>query len=160
MTQKIDVTVAAIIKAEERFLLVEENAGGEIVFNQPAGHLEPGESLTAAAIRETHEETGYSFNPDALLGLYLWNCADADTTFLRVAFCGNAAAPETQPILDEGILATHWLTHSQIIAQRMHLRSPLVLNCIQDFQAGTRHPLNVITELPLEQLARLATIRR
>jgi 8-oxo-dGTP pyrophosphatase MutT (NUDIX family) len=156
MAQKIDVTVAAIIEADDRFLFVEEEAGGEIVFNQPAGHLEPGESLSAAVIRETYEETGFSFKPDSLLGLYLWHCDDADTTFLRVAFCGDAVPPNAIPTLDEGILATHWLTRSQIIARQARLRSPLVLRCLDDFQAGIRHPISMISELPADQLIRLA----
>ena len=156
MTQKIDVTVAAIIEADDRFLVVEEKAGGEVVFNQPAGHLEPGESLISAVIRETFEETGFSFEPHSLLGLYLWHCNEADTTFLRVAFCGDAVPPDAIPTLDEGIIATHWLTRSQLIAREARLRSPLVLRCLDDFQTGVRHPLSVISELPIEQLVRLA----
>jgi len=156
MTKKIDVTVAAIIEIDDRFLVVEEKAGGKIVFNQPAGHLEPGESLTAAVIRETYEETGFSFEPKSLLGLYLWHCDEADTSFLRVAFCGDAVRPDGIPTLDEGILATHWLTRSQLIAKEARLRSPLVLRCLDDFRAGIRHPISVISELPVDQLIRLA----
>ena len=87
MTERIDVTVAAVIVQDDRFLLVEERANGKVVFNQPAGHLEPGETLTEAVTREVREETGFSFTPSALLGLYLWPCEEADTTFLRLAFC-------------------------------------------------------------------------
>ena len=155
MTQRIDVTVAAVIEADGRFLVVEEQASGKIVFNQPAGHLEPGESLTAAVIRETFEETGFSFDPDSVLGLYLWHCDEADTSFLRVAFCGDAAPPNADPSLDEGILATHWLTRSQLIAQEARLRSPLVLRCLDDYQAGIRHPISMISELPADELMRL-----
>jgi len=155
MTQKLDVTVAAIIEADDRFLVVEEKAGGEIVFNQPAGHLEPGESLTAAVIRETYEETGFSFEPDSVLGLYLWHCDEADTSFLRVAFCGNAVPPDADPTLDEGILATHWLTRAQLIAREARLRSPLVLRCLDDYQAGIRHPISMISELPADKLMSL-----
>ncbi len=156
MTQRIDVTVAAVIENDARFLLVEEAAGGNLVFNQPAGHLEAGESLTEAVIREAAEETGFGFKPDALLGLYLWHSQEADTTFLRVAFCGEAEPPAATPTLDEGIVATHWLTHSQIIARAGALRSPLVLRCIDDYLAGTRYPISVISELPVEELALLA----
>ena len=155
MTQRIDVTVAAVIEADGRFLVVEEQASGKIVFNQPAGHLEPGESLTAAVIRETFEETGFSFDPDSVLGLYLWHCDEADTSFLRVAFCGDAVPPNADPALDEGILATHWLTRSQLIAREARLRSPLVLRCLDDYQAGIRHPISIISELPAEELMRL-----
>ena len=156
MTRTIDVTVAALIESDGRFLFVEEEAGGRIVFNQPAGHLEPGESLTEAVVRETFEETGFSFRPDALVGLYLWQCDEAETTFLRVAFTGIATPPVSRPDLDAGIVATHWLTREQIMARESQLRSPLVRRCIDDYQADIRHPLSVISELPVEELARLA----
>ncbi len=155
MTQKIDVTVAAVIEADDRFLVVEEKAGGKIVYNQPAGHLEPGESLIAAVIRETYEETGFSFEPDSVLGLYLWHCDEADTSFLRIAFCGDAVPPTADPTLDEGILATHWLTRSQLIAREARLRSPLVLRCLDDYRAGIRHPISMVSELPADELMRL-----
>jgi len=156
MTQNIDVTVAAIIESNEKLLFVEEEASGRIVFNQPAGHLEPGESLIDAVIRETLEETGYTFFPEALLGIYLWHCEEADTSFLRVAFCGRGTPPTHPPRLDDGIIATHWLSRSQIIAQESRLRSPLVLRCVDDYQANIRHPLSVLSELPMEELALLA----
>jgi 8-oxo-dGTP pyrophosphatase MutT (NUDIX family) len=155
MTQRIDVTVAAVIETDDRFLVVEEKAGGKIVYNQPAGHLEPGESLIAAVIRETYEETGFSFEPDGVLGLYLWHCDEADTSFLRIAFCGDAVPPTTDPTLDEGILATHWLTRSQLIAREARLRSPLVLRCLDDYRAGIRHPISMVSELPADELMRL-----
>jgi len=156
MIEKIDVTVAAVIKENQRYLMIEEFAGGRLVLNQPAGHLEPGESLIEAAIRETNEESGFLFQPEALLGLYLWHCDEAKTTFLRIAFCGQAIAPATRPTLDEGIVATHWLTRAQLLARESQLRSPLVLRCIDDFEAGTFYPLAVIAELPVETLVRLA----
>ncbi|HEY5623452.1 MAG TPA: NUDIX hydrolase [Gammaproteobacteria bacterium] len=155
MTQRIDVTVAALIERSGRFLLVEEQAGGDIVFNQPAGHLEPEESLIEAVIRETREETGFAFRPHSLLGIYQWHCVEADTTFLRFAFCGDAKSPSTTPVLDEGIIATHWLTAAQIAAREPRLRSPLVRRCIDDYLAGTRHPLSVVAEIPTEQLVAL-----
>ena len=156
MIDKIDVTVAAVIKNDQRYLMIEEFAGGRLVFNQPAGHLEPGESLIEAAIRETQEESGYAFQPEALLGLYLWHCDEARTTFLRIAFCGQATAPAARPTLDEGIVATHWLTRAQLLAREAQLRSPLVLRCIDDFETGTFYPLTVVAELPVETLVRLA----
>ncbi len=156
MSQQIDVTVAALIEDRGRFLLVEEQAGGGLVFNQPAGHLEPGETLTSAVIRETLEETGYRFKPDSLLGIYVWHCIEASTTFLRVAFCGDAAAPAGNPSLDEGIVATHWLTPAQVLARETQLRSPMVRRCIDDYLDGTRHPLSVVSNLPPEQLLSLA----
>lgn len=156
MSQRIDVTVAAVIDHGDRFLLVEEEAGGDIVFNQPAGHLEPGEKLTEAVVRETMEETGYTFVPETLLGVYLWNCIEANTTFLRVAFCGHAKPPAATPILDEGILATHWLTLAQVRARDSSLRSPMVRLCIDDYLAGKRFPLSVLSELATEDLFSLA----
>ncbi len=156
MTQRIDVTVAAIIEDGGRFLLVEEKAGGNIVFNQPAGHLEPGEQLTEAVVRETMEETGFAFVPNALLGVYLWHSIEADTTFLRVAFCGQTEPPPATPILDEGILATHWLTPAQIRARDSSLRSPMVRRCIDDHLAGKRFSLAVLSELATGELISLA----
>jgi 8-oxo-dGTP pyrophosphatase MutT (NUDIX family) len=156
MISSIEVTVAAIIESDQRFLFVEEVAGDRIVFNQPAGHLEPGESLTEAVFRETFEETGFSFEPNALLGVYLWQCHEADTTFLRVAFTGSAKPPVSRPKLDVGIIGIHWLTRAQIVAREPQLRSPLVLSCVDDYQAEIRHPLSVLSELPVDELVHLA----
>ena len=155
-TGKIDITVAAVIESGGRFLLVEEEASGKIVFNQPAGHLEPDEAITDAAIREVFEETGFDFRPDSLLGIYRWSCAEADTTFLRITFCGDAQAPAVAPVLDDGIIAAHWMTLAQISAHEARLRSPMVRRCIDDFIAGTRYPLDVISEIPVDNLTALA----
>ena len=156
MTDRIDVTVAALIEQDDRFLLVEERANGNVVFNQPAGHLEPGETLTAAVTREVEEETGFAFQATELLGFYLWHCEAANTTFLRLAFCGDATPPADTPTLDDGIIATHWLTREQWAAKQAKLRSPLVLRCVDDYLAGTRYPLSSLAELQLDQTARLA----
>jgi 8-oxo-dGTP pyrophosphatase MutT (NUDIX family) len=147
MTQSIDVTVAAIIEREGRFLLVEEIAGGQVVINQPAGHLEPDESLLAAVIRETREETGHGFEPSHVVGFYLYQSEEAATTYLRVAFCGGAQAPLSPAQLDGGILAVHWLTRSQILSRESQLRSPMVLRCLDDYVAGKRYPLSCLTHL-------------
>lgn len=149
-TLPVDITVAALIERDDRYLLVEEKAGGRIVINQPAGHLETGETLTQAVVRETLEETGYRFEPDAVLGLYHWYSETDDLTFLRAAFCGDAHAPEGTPVLDEGIIATHWLTRGQVLAREQSLRSPMVLRCIDDYRSGTRFPLSCLAELALE----------
>jgi len=147
MTENMDITVAAVIEQDDRFLIVEERANGRIVFNQPAGHLETGETLTEAVVREVVEETGFSFRPEALLGFYLWHCDEADTTFLRLAFVGDASAPATEPVLDDGVIATHWLTRNDVLARQPQLRSPLVLRCIDDYLSGTRYPLAAVNEL-------------
>ena len=152
----MDITVAAVIEQDDRFLLVEERSNGHIVFNQPAGHLEPGETLTAAVAREVIEETGFSFRPEALLGFYLWHCAEADTTFLRLAFAGDASPPHSEPTLDDGIIATHWLTRNDVLAKQPQLRSPLVLQCIDDYLAGIRYPLASLQEVGCEPPARTA----
>lgn len=141
----IDVTVAAIVERGQRFLMIEEHASGQIVFNQPAGHLEPGESLLDAVVRETREETGLEFTPQQLLGIYLWRTERQRKTFLRVAFCGSAEDPTTKPELDPVIVATHWLTRAEIGEQA--LRSPLVLRCLDDYRAGVRFPLASVNDL-------------
>ena len=137
-------------------MLVEERAGGRAVFNQPAGHLEVGETLIEAVVRETLEETGYGFEPAEVLGLYHWYNELDDTTFLRVAFCGTAQAPTTTPELDPVIIATHWLTREQVLAQQNRLRSPMVLRCIDDYRNGTRFPLSCLSEASLEDRLRQA----
>ena len=151
----IDVTVAAIVEREGRFLLVEELSAGKAVLNQPAGHLEPGESLPAAVVRETLEETGHSFTPRHIVGIYLWRSEEAGTTFLRVAFCGEAHAPSKPARLDDGILGFHWLTADAIRRRERQLRSPMVLRCLDDYLAGIRDPLECLTHL-VPELTRAA----
>ncbi len=154
MAHGIDVTVAAIVERDGRFLVVEERAGGELVLNQPAGHVEQGESLPAAVIRETLEETGYRFSPQHVVGWYLWHSEAAATTYLRVAFCGEAEPPKGEVVLDEGIVAAHWLTRAQLLSREQSLRSPMVLRCVDDYLAGQRHPLESLTYLDPEALVR------
>jgi 8-oxo-dGTP pyrophosphatase MutT (NUDIX family) len=147
MTRGIDVTVAAIIERAGKFLMVEERAGTHLVLNQPAGHLEQGESLLAAVMRETLEETGHRFDPEHVVGFYLWHSQDAATTYLRVAFCGAVEPSADVVALDEGIVAAHWLSRPQL-ARRVHeLRSPMVMRCIDDYLAGQRYPLDCLTYL-------------
>ena len=139
---QIDVTVAAIIERDGTFLTVEEMVGGQRVFNQPAGHLEIGESLEAAAVREVLEETGYAFQPQALLGFFLWQ-GEAGS-FLRVAFIGSARPPHGEYELDEGIIAAHWLSRAELAVRADRLRSPMVLSCIDSYLEGRRYPLEAI----------------
>jgi 8-oxo-dGTP pyrophosphatase MutT (NUDIX family) len=152
MAHDIDVTVAAVIERDGHFLLVEEKCAGRLVLNQPAGHLEHGESLLAAVTREALEETGYRFIPTDVVGFYLWR-AESGTTFLRVAFCGTAEAPAGPVTLDEGIVAVHWLPRDQILKRRAQLRSPTVLRCLDDYLAGRRHSLDCLVYLAPEVLA-------
>jgi 8-oxo-dGTP pyrophosphatase MutT (NUDIX family) len=156
-TASVDITVAALIERDNRFLVVEEHAGGREVINQPAGHVEPGESLVDAVIRETREETGYRFAPSGLLGVYHWHSSTDNVTFLRVAFVGEAEAPDDQPALDEVIIATHWLSRDQLLAREPQLRSPLVLRCIDDYRAGTRYPLSCLADGSIEAQLRRAS---
>jgi 8-oxo-dGTP pyrophosphatase MutT (NUDIX family) len=138
------VTVAAIIEREGRFLFVEEEADGRRVLNQPAGHLDPGESLLAAVAREVLEETAHRFTPTALLGVYRWHYAPQDVTFLRFAFCGEALGLDGRA-LDPEIVALHWLTPQELSAWRTMHRSPLVERCVADYLAGKRFPLGALS---------------
>jgi 8-oxo-dGTP pyrophosphatase MutT (NUDIX family) len=148
MTRGIDVTVAAIVESRGRFLMVEERVGADnLVLNQPAGHLERGESLLTAVIREALEETGHRFDPEYVVGFYLWNSLDADTTYLRVAFCGTVEPSADVVALDEGVVAIHWLTRAQLAARAQRLRSPMVMRCIDDYLKGQRYPLDCLAYL-------------
>jgi len=140
------VTVAAIIEQDRRFLLVEENTPQGLRINQPAGHLEFGETLLQAVVRETLEETAHDFRPTALLGLYLLptGATPADTTYLRVAFIGELGAEDPRRVLDVGIIRTLWLTRAQIAERADALRSPLVLHCVDDYLAGQRASLDLL----------------
>jgi len=144
MTWKPEVTVAAVIEKDGAYLLVEEETGAGLAFNQPAGHLEEGESLIDAVIRETLEESAWHFRPTHLVGVYLWKRPDKDATFLRFAFAGELAGFEAGRRLDEGIVAARWLTLDEVRASRDRHRSPLVLRNIEDHLAGRRYPLDLL----------------
>jgi ADP-ribose pyrophosphatase YjhB (NUDIX family) len=143
------VTVAAIVEAGGRYLLVEEETPEGLRLNNPAGHLDEGESLLQAVAREALEETARVFVPEALLGVYMARLQrpdhGEDVTYVRFAFCGTAGAPEPGRALDAGIVRTLWLTPEEVRASRDRHRSPLVLRCIEDHRAGVRHPLSVLT---------------
>ena len=142
------VTVAAIIEKDGRFLVVEERVdSGPTVFNQPAGHLEEGESLLQAVIRETREETSRAFTPKGVVGLYRWRVPGSGTTYLRVCLFGECSEPDTSLELDEGIVTTHWLTTTELQEQVHRLRSPMVLKCIDDYLGGHRFSLEILNDL-------------
>jgi 8-oxo-dGTP pyrophosphatase MutT (NUDIX family) len=145
MDWKPDVTVAALVEREGLFLIVEENIGGRLVFNQPAGHVEEGESLLAAVVRETLEETAWRFLPEYLLGLYHWRSPTGHST-LRIAFTGSVAAFEPQRALTWPVVAAHWLSRAHLAARVAQCRTPLVLQCIDDYIGGRRLPLEAIAE--------------
>lgn len=142
------VTVAAVIEHAGRYLLVEEHTSEGLRLNNPAGHLEPGESLLQAVVRETLEETACAFEPQALVGVYLARLprpARGDAvTYLRFAICGSAGAPDAARALDHGIVRTLWLSPREIEARRERLRSPLVWQCVADHSAGRRFALALL----------------
>lgn len=150
MGERPSVTVAAVIERSGRFLLVEEEDEGRIVFNQPAGHLERHESLAEACTREVLEESAWHFQPRALLGIYRWNKADsvssAGLSYVRFAFCGELGEREAGRELDAGIVRAVWLDADEIRALRERHRSPLVLRCVEDYLAGRRYPLAALVE--------------
>lgn len=144
MVWKPNVTVAAVAERDGRFLLVEEDTGRGRIFNQPAGHLDPGESLIQAVVREALEETAYTFEPAALLGIYQYHSEADGTTYLRFAFSGAMVAHDSLRRLDHGILRAVWLSVDDIRREAARHRSPLVMRCIEDYRAGRRHPLDVL----------------
>lgn len=148
-----DVTVAAIVVRDGRFLVVEERIGERNVFNQPAGHVERGETLLQAVVRETLEETAWTLEPTALLDAYLWQPPAARRPTLRFAFVGEVRDHDPGRKLDNPILAAHWMTRAQLVAATPRLRSPLVLRCIDDFLAERRQPLAAVASLDLDTAA-------
>lgn len=145
---KPHVTVAAVVERDGRFLLVEEETDDGLRFNQPAGHLDEGESLVAACTRETLEETAHHFQPTALVGIYQWPRPAGDITYLRFAFAGEITGFDPDRKLDTGIIGARWLTLEEVRATRERHRSPLILQCIEDYLAGKRYPLALITHYP------------
>jgi 8-oxo-dGTP pyrophosphatase MutT (NUDIX family) len=146
-----DVTVAALAERQGRFLLVEERIARRLVFNQPAGHVERGETLLEAVARETREETAWRFTSEAFLGAYIWRHPGTGRASLRFTFIGSVTDHDAQQPLDHGILRTHWLTRAEILAHRSRLRSPLVLRCIDDYLAGQRQPLADVGHLDMDR---------
>ena len=144
MVWKPHVTVAAIIEQDNRFLLVEEETAHGLQFNQPAGHFEKNEDLIAAVRREVHEETAWHFEPEHLISLQVWRKNPDFPTFLRVCFSGRCHSHDPGQPLDDGIVATHWLTRDEIAAQQHRLRSPLVLISVDEYLSGQRYPLSLI----------------
>jgi 8-oxo-dGTP pyrophosphatase MutT (NUDIX family) len=147
MSLRPDLTVAAIVERDGEFLLVEERVGNSMVFNQPAGHVERGEELVAAVIRETLEETAWTFHPQALTGIYLWDQPEKQRSFLRFTFYGHVTGHDPQRRLDRGIERALWMSRAQLVTRTARLRSPMVLRCIDDYLDGRRYPLDVVQHL-------------
>jgi 8-oxo-dGTP pyrophosphatase MutT (NUDIX family) len=160
MVLKSELTVAAIAERDGHFLIVEERASRRLVFNQPAGHVEEGESFDAAVVRETLEETAWTFHPQAVVGIYLWRHPGTRQAILRVAFCGALGSHDPRRTLDEGIVRAHWLTREQLVANSSRLRTPMVLRCIDDYLAGARFSLDLLHRLPFEEIAARAAAPR
>lgn len=139
-----DVTVATVVNRDGLLLMVEERVSGKIVFNQPAGHLEPDESILDAAVRETLEETGWQVALTAFIGAYQWRAPESGRHYLRMAFAAEPLAHSPERALDDGIIAAHWLSPSAIQALADQHRSPLVWRVIRDYLAGQRHPLELV----------------
>ncbi|MBL0352211.1 MAG: NUDIX hydrolase [Candidatus Dechloromonas phosphoritropha] len=144
MIWKPDVTVAAVVQRDGKFLLVEEETEAGLAFNQPAGHLEDCEALIDAVVREALEETAYHFRPTHLVGIYSWKRPGRDTTYLRFAFGGELRGWESERKLDKGIVAARWLTIDEVEATQVRHRSPLVRRCIDDLLAGKSYPLELL----------------
>ena len=141
------VTVATIVERDGRFLVVEEETRAGRRLNQPAGHLESGETSPEAAVRETLEETGWRVVPTHLVGIYTWSAPDNGATFVRFAYAARAESHDPGRPLDDGIVQALWLSHDELVARRAAHRSPLVLRCVEDFRAGRRLPPDTILEV-------------
>jgi 8-oxo-dGTP pyrophosphatase MutT (NUDIX family) len=149
MPLKPDVTVAAVTEKDGHFLVVEERINQRLVFNQPAGHVELGETLLEAVIREVREETAWLFEPTQMLGAYLWRNPSNGRSTLRFAFTGTVSDHRASQPLDKGIVTTHWLSRVELLEREPRLRSPLVLRCVDDYLSGKRLPLDSVAYLDL-----------
>jgi 8-oxo-dGTP pyrophosphatase MutT (NUDIX family) len=147
MSWKPHVTVAAVAEQQGRFLLVQERAAGKQVLNQPAGHLEDGESLLAAVRREVLEETAWQFEPRAIVGIYRWRHPQTGITFVRFTFAGALLEHDPARRLDPDIEQVVWLSDAEIRMQQDGLRSPLVLRSVNDYLAGRSWPLAILADI-------------
>ena len=147
MIWKPHVTVAAIAENNGKFLIVEEMIDGQMVYNQPAGHLDSGESLIEAVIRETLEETAWTFQPEALVGIQLWRHPVHSESYLRFSFCGSCYEHNTNRPLDDGIEDVVWLSRDELMDNNHRLRSPMVLRTIDDYLEGRRYSLDILEHI-------------
>lgn len=148
-----DVTVATVVVRDGRLLMVEERAQGRLVLNQPAGHLEPDETLVEAALRETREETGWDVRLTAFVGAYQWKAPTQEDGsggrhYLRFAFAAEPVRHDAARPLDEGIVQTHWFTPAELQQAQPRHRSPLVWRAVEDYLAGRRYPLDMLHPVP------------
>lgn len=141
------VTVAAVAMRDERFLIVEELSRQRRVLNQPAGHLEDGEALASAVVREVREETAWTFQPEYIVGVYRWRNSVSHATHLRVTFYGSVTQHLAEQPLDDGILSAGWLSYAEIKRREAEHRSPLVMRCIDDYLAGRHYELDLLRDI-------------
>jgi 8-oxo-dGTP pyrophosphatase MutT (NUDIX family) len=153
-----EITVAAVTQTDGRFLVVEERIDRRLVINQPAGHVEPGETLLDAVVREVREETAWLFTPNGLVGVYFWRHPGTGRATKRFAFSGVVTDHRDGQQLDDGIVGTHWLTRAELKEREPQLRSPLVLRCIDDFLAGRPQPLATAAALDLDSAGGIAAL--
>ncbi len=146
-TWKPHVTVASIVEKDNRFLCVKELIDGKEVINQPAGHLDPDESIIEAVIRETQEETGYTITPDYLVGIYKWKHPTKDKTFLRFVFSASIVDHNPEQELDTGILEAIWPSIDELSSDNHELRSPMVLQAINDYKQGKKYPVDLVQDM-------------
>ena len=144
MHQLPHITVATIVERAGKFLMVKENSGGRLVYNQPAGHVEAKESLLDAAVRETLEETAWRVNLEKLLGIYQYTSPENDITYIRHCFIAKAIEPRTERDLDEDIAEAVWVSLEELEQRESEMRSPLVLEVIRDYLKGVSYPLSAV----------------
>ena len=141
------VTVACVVACGERYLMVEEEVDGRLVYNQPAGHLDEGEDLVHAAVRETLEESGWTVEPEHFLGVHQWRSTEHGEGVVRFSFAARPVSHEPERPLDKGVRRALWLTRAEIAALDGRLRSPMVLQSIDTWLAGRRYPLDMLRSL-------------
>ncbi|MCG8672455.1 MAG: NUDIX hydrolase [Pseudomonadales bacterium] len=150
MTWKPNATVATIVEKNGKFLVVEEYSENQLVINQPAGHIEHGEGVLDAAIRETLEETGYRVEPQAFIGFYTYTAPHNQTTYYRFCFSASIVEQLENPEIDPDIENVVWYSLEELKAQTHRHRSPLLMRCLEDYLDGRRYPLELIYEHPVE----------
>lgn len=138
------VTVATVVERNNKYLLVEELSNGKLVFNQPAGHLDPNETLIEAAVRETVEETGWHVKVEGIVGMALYKSPTNQVTYHRTTFFGDAISHDTERKLDDGIQRAVWMSYEEMKASKDKMRSHLVISAVEQYRNGHRYPLDVI----------------
>ncbi|MDU8362101.1 NUDIX hydrolase [Pseudomonas syringae group sp. J309-1] len=146
MNWQAHVTVATIVEDQGKFLFVEELKGGKAVLNQPAGHLDPDESLQRAAIRETLEETGWDVELTSVIGIYLYTAPSNGVTYQRICFAAKPLRHNPEYQLDDGIIGPLWLTRDELVVQQERWRSELVLRCVDDYLNGEHFSLDLLRD--------------